>query len=317
MATPISFDEFRTRTLRLYSTGRHAPGTLSHIRQVLDELAALGVATTGDLTTDTMARYVAAKGPTANHNTVNGLLGAAAAACSYAFEEGWLERRPAWRRVRLRPTRPVRNKPRGYEEICRLLADLHDRQRDGSWEDRRICALTWTVALTGLRRNEALYAQLVDVDLGESPAITVDPRRRLKTAASARTVPLPDALAEVLTQWAPEAGPVWLFPGVRRRGPWAGGSATSKPIAHLKRAAAAVGIDRITWHSLRHAFGTYCLERWGLPVWVVQRVMGHTDPRTTELYLHLDDSPVIAEKVRPLVYRPTPRVSPEARRMPV
>lgn len=303
MATPIPLTRFREIVLGIYSSGRHAKGTRDHVRQVLDELRTLGVESTADLTTAAMARYVASKGPGANHNTVNGLLGAAAAVCSYAVEEGWLERAPAWRRVRLRPTRATRNRPRGHAEIGRLLEDLKARRGDG-WEARRICALTWTVALTGLRRDEALYLQLVDVDLGDAPRIVVDPRRRLKTEASARTVPIPAALAEVLAGWVPEAGPVWLFPGVRRRGPWAGGSGTSRSIAHLQRAAARVDVDRITWHSLRHAFGTHALERWGLPVWVVQRVLGHTDPRTTERYLHLDDSPRIAELVRTLEYGP-------------
>ena len=300
---PLSYPEFQGRVLRLYSTGRHAPATRTRMAQVLAELANLGPVTTADLTTDLMARWVALKGPTANHNTVNGLLASAAAACSYALDEGWLDRRPAWRRVRLRPTGTVQNAPRAYEEMARLLDDLIVHRADG-WAHHRLCALTWTIALTGLRRDEALRLQLGDIDLGDDPSLTVSPRRRLKTESSARAVPLPDALAELLRGWVPWSGPIWLFPGARHRGPWTGGSASGRPLGALQAAARRVGIDHVTWHSMRHAFGTYGLERWGLPVWVVQRVMGHRDPRTTEHYLHLDQSPAIAAAVRGIGYRP-------------
>jgi integrase len=301
--SPVPYGEFRAAVLRLYSTGRHAPATRTRMAQVLRELAALGPVTTADLTTDLMARWVSARGPGANPNTVNGLLSTASAACSYALEEGWLERPPAWRRVRLRPTPAVRNAPRSYQEIGRLLDDLAVHRADG-WAQHRLCALTWTIALTGLRRDEALYLGLVDLDLGPGPSLTVrpSPRRRLKTEASARTVPLPDALVELLRGWVPLAGPQWLFPGARRIGPWTGGSAAGRPIGQLQAAARAIGIDHLTWHSLRHAFGTAAVGRWGLPVWVVQRILGHTDPRTTELYLHLTGSPAIAEAVRPVRY---------------
>ena len=302
---PISFDEFRASVMALYSTGRHAPATRTRMAQALAELAALGPVWTTDLTTGLMARWVLSKGPQANPNTINGLLGAAAAACSFAFDEGWVDRKPARRRVRLRPTRAVRNAPRRYEELTQLLQHLAEHRGDG-WAQHRMCALVWTIALTGVRRDEALYLRLEDLELGAAPAVTIRPSqcRRLKTEASERVVPLPDALAAVLRGWTPLAGPVWLFPGIRQRGPWTGGSAAGRPIGELRRAAAAAGIPRLTWHSLRHAFGTYSLERWDMPVWIVQRVMGHTDIRTTQLYLHLDRSPKIAEAVKGIGYRP-------------
>ena len=50
-------------------------------------------------------------------------------------------------------------------------------------------------------------------------------------------------------------------------------------------------------------YGTAAVERWGVPVWVLQRLLGHTDSRTTQRYLHLDGSPEIAAAVRGISFR--------------
>jgi integrase len=39
------------------------------------------------------------------------------------------------------------------------------------------------------------------------------------------------------------------------------------------------------WHDLRHTFGSRCAER-GVPTSVIQRWMGHSDPKITDRYLH-------------------------------
>lgn len=304
---PIPFDEFRAAVLRVYSTGRHARSTRQHVRQVLGELVRLGPVSTADLTTDLFARWIAAKGPNPNPNSVNSLLTAASAACSIAVEEGWLGRAPAWRRLRPRPGPTVRNAPPPFGDLVRLLEDLAGR-RDESWEAHRLAALVWTIALTGLRRNEALRLRLEDVDLGDAPALRVDPAAqpggRLKSAASARRVPAPEALAEFLRGWRPLAGPLWLFPGVRRVGAWTGGTARQRPLGALQEAARRAGLGRVTLHGLRHAYGTAALERWGVPLWALQRLLGHASSRTTERYLHLDGSERIAESVRRVSFRP-------------
>jgi integrase len=307
---PIAFEDFTSEVLTLYSTGRYAHGTKVRAAQLLRELGALGVASTADLTTASLARYVASKGAGANPNTVNGYLGFIRTLCNYAVEEGYLGKAPSFRRLWLRGRPMRRNRPRSYEEISRLLAHLIDRTRgDGCrWEDRRLCAASWFFALTAARLMEGLCGHVEDLDM-EAGTFHVNYERqkalRLKTRGSDRDIPLPDVLREVLRGWLPHAGPTWLFPGVRREGPWTGGTKPYRAIDHLKRAAKEVGIEQITWHSLRHAYGTAALERWDVPIWVVQRVMGHTDPRTTERYLHLDDSPKIAASVRGIGYRKT------------
>lgn len=55
----------------------------------------------------------------------------------------------------------------------------------------------------------------------------------------------------------------------------------------IKEAAERCGFaKRVTSHCLRHSFATHSIEN-GVPIHVVQKLMGHTDIRTTEGYLHM------------------------------
>jgi integrase/recombinase XerD len=46
------------------------------------------------------------------------------------------------------------------------------------------------------------------------------------------------------------------------------------------------GIQSLSWHSYRHSFATGFINRGG-DVYKLQRILGHSDIRTTEKYLHL------------------------------
>jgi integrase len=298
-AIPIA--QFAGELLALYNTSKHAHKTRLKMRQALTALTELpGVETTADLRTKTMAEFVRRRGDS-NPNTTNGLIDYLRAACSYAVEEGYLDRPPAWRRVRPRARATTLNRPCTFAEIARLVGYLRDHAT--TWEGRRLHALTCTVVCTGLRRDEALYARLSDVDLAAGTLAVREHVRRLKTLGSARAAPLPDALRDVLRDWIPhvEPGP-WLFPGVRRRGPWTGGAPGHRAIDSLKRAATAVGIEGITWHGLRHTFGTQALLRFHVPLWAVQQIMGHAELRTTQRYLHTDGAARLLPAVRSIDY---------------
>jgi integron integrase len=62
----------------------------------------------------------------------------------------------------------------------------------------------------------------------------------------------------------------------------------------IKEAARTCGLSkRVTSHCLRHSFATHSLEN-GVPIHVVQKIMGHADIRTTEIYLHMAKDGVTA-----------------------
>jgi integrase/recombinase XerD len=71
---------------------------------------------------------------------------------------------------------------------------------------------------------------------------------------------------------------------------------------HDGKALAGLRHVEFTAHSLRHNWGTY-LHKNGMPLKAVSLALGHSDLRTTAIYLHADD-----EDVRAMAYLP-PRVA--------
>lgn len=301
--TPRPFPEFADEVMKLYLTGVHADKTAYKIGQVLTELALLIDAQTGelvfqttaDLRTSNLAKWVAWKGPEANPNTVAGLLCYARSIASYAVEEGYLDRLPAFRRLRPRERATTLNTALSYEGAVALTAYL--RSHAHTWQGLRLYVSVTLVALTGTRAGEAFYARKDRLDLSNGELSIDESDHRLKTASSTRTVPLPDGLCKLLEEWLPHVeGQPWLIPGVRRRGPWTGGMPGSKPLCQLQAAAAAAGVGHVTWHGLRHTFGTHAVNRFAVPLWAVQEILGHTDIRTTRRYARVQ-----AAALRPMV----------------
>jgi len=303
---PVPYAKFVPSVVKIYSGYRYSPATLNRVTMVLRQLGGLGCKSTADLTTGLMTDYVTwlKVNVTTNHNTINGYLSAAQAICTYAIEEGYLERHPSWRRVRLPATPMRKNVPPTYDQAAELLAHLAAKT---DWEGRRLSALAWLATYVGPRLREATYAHLSDLD-EPCETFAVDPlrqkRKRTKTLGSARVIPLPAVLSAVLRDWRPLAGPTWLFPGIKRVGPWDGGSHAGRPLGRLQAAAREVGIEHVTFHSLRHAFGTFALTEWNLPSWVVQQVMGHASLRTTEGYLHAGRPARVRELIQGVGFEP-------------
>lgn len=295
----LPFPEFAGRLLTLYEEPLRAPKTRQRMRQVLGLLGALpGVATAADLTTDTMARYVACRAVRVCPTTIVGEIGYLRAICSFAVAEGLLERSPQWRRVTPRRSPPVGPRALDPTAIRTLLAYLASRSLE--WKGHRLFALATLVAHTGLRRNEALYARVEDLDLDER-LLWVSPRRRLKTLGSAAPVPLCPDLAGVLRRWVPRTAGGWLFPGARLRGPWVGGMPGCRALDRLQQAARAAGVGHVTWQSLRHTLATHARKRLGLSREQVRDILRHTTVDTQSHYVH-DDCRTLVDSVADLSF---------------
>jgi integrase/recombinase XerD len=184
------------------------------------------------------------------------------------FVRRWLE----WLGIRVAV--PVVSKPRSSSvealsssEVARLLAAARDTL------DLLIVALLFE---TGLRAREAVELRLQDID-PSSQTIRV----RAGKYGEERIVFYGPLTAEALRRWLEEN------PGLKPSDRLLGIS-YSALYKRLKTLAKRAGLDptRVRPHVLRHTFATEALRR-GVSLPAVQRLLGHKDIKTTQIYLHL------------------------------
>lgn len=100
-----------------------------------------------------------------------------------------------------------------------------------------------------------------------------------------RLVPMSVSLLQGLRQaWTTHRNPAWVFAH----------QAAGEPVLHkslylaFHHARAEVKLPHATPHTFRHSYATRLLEK-GVKVEIVQILLGHSDPRTTQTYLHLTE----------------------------
>jgi len=281
------------------------------MRQVLRLAGELGVVMTSDLTEEFAIGYVSARLRAVSACSVRGEISYLQAAMTEAHDKGFLDRLPKWRQIRP-PRGPRRRKVlHSIEDIGRVLESLHGRA--GTWDGARLYMLASFLAHTGVRRGEALYGQVGDIDR-ELRVFHVVGRIRLKTEAARRVVPLPPDLLEDLDWWIPQTGSPYLFPHVGKTGPWTSGGPGRKPTERLRAAGAGVGVEGFTCQSLRHSFATWGRRRFGVGSVVMRDVLGHTSVEThQDHYLHSEELAELVAAVRCVSYRAVPARAAELR----
>lgn len=216
----------------------------------------------------------------------------------FAFEEGWRTKNPA---IRIKGPAKEKRLPKTLteEEVDRLLAAARENGRELD-RVRNTCLMELLYA-TGMRVSE-----LVSLPVS---AARGDPRMLLVKGKGGkeRMVPLSPPARESLAVWlklrdqlveaesAAKTRPAstFLFPSRGKSG-------------HLTRhrfyvlvkelsVVANVTPDKVTPHTLRHAFATHLLAR-GADLRAIQTLLGHADVATTEIYTH-----VLEERLKDLV----------------
>jgi len=134
----------------------------------------------------------------------------------------------------------------------------------------------------GLRRFELLNIKLPDVDLDRKMLHIREGKGRKD-----RYVPLGDMLSKGLAKYIHAEKPYkWLFNGKDNTGQLQQFSETGVQWI-VRQAAKKSGIKKhVTSHILRHSYATHLLEM-GMDIITLKDLLGHTDIKTTLVYLHV------------------------------
>lgn len=193
-----------------------------------------------------------------------------------------------------------------FEEVERLLMAPTDDVLPKNWRD---IALLKTLYTTGMRVTEVVSLRQEDVDFERGVL-------HCPTKEEVRDLPIDAATAVDLHQYLQKGRPFLsknkaenaLFLNHRgqqltRQGLW----------LIIKAYAKQAKLDQeVTPHTLRHSFAAHKLEKGG-NLQDVQRLLGHANLSTTQVYTQLlDDHEDDYEEVKPVVTPKKPKITPEA-----
>lgn len=252
----------------------------------------------GRITPEDIERYIAAKRKTLAMKTIRNHLVTIHSAFEIGLRRGWCHQNPVKRADRpVTRTSETRIRYLEQRELEALLGVDYPRDAFGAIEP----TLYLTAAMTGLRQGELLGLRWRDVDFRARKVRVVSPYVRgefvdPKSARSARSVPLGERVAIALSDlresslYARDEDLVFAHPETGRP------LDRSKLIRRFKAAIQTAGVRQITFHELRHTFGTRVAAS-GVPLRRLQYWMGHADIKTTQIYAHYQPDDYEADMV--------------------
>ena len=152
--------------------------------------------------------------------------------------------------------------------------------------------------LTGARRGEILALRWDEVDTERGCL------RLQNSKTGAKVIRLAVAALSLLTA-LPRSSP-WVFPAAKGSGHYVGlpkhwdavrGRANAIALRRAQREGRSLkgvpSFDGIRLHDLRHSFASFAVQSGG-SLFLVGKVLGHKQSRTTEIYAHARDEPLLA-----------------------
>ena len=170
-------------------------------------------------------------------------------------------------------------RPRKSQKLPVVLSVQEVRQLLPLVENSKARMCLRLIYACGLRLTEGTQLQVADIDPQRMLV-----RVRQGKGGKDRLVPLaPRVLALLREYWQRQRPRPWVFPARHRAGPLSPTSLQKTFKAVVRQS----GIPKdASVHTLRHSYATHLLER-GVPLRVIQELLGHQSPSTTARYTHL------------------------------
>ena len=211
----------------------------------------------------------------------------------YLVADGVVPPNPLWKRgsrqSRVLIPKTEKTLPRvvGQEEVAQLVTYPDNPEAVGNpksvamqLRDRAILELLYA---TGLRVSELSGLDVRDLDLGHRRA------RAVGKGSKEREVVMGRPAQEALRRYIEDARPLLMGP----KGTDAlflnrfGARLTKRSVQEIVKRYSLLSIDtRVHPHMLRHSFATHMLDG-GADLRIVQELLGHSSPATTQIYTHV------------------------------
>jgi integrase len=195
--------------------------------------------------------------------------------CAIKWETAGLSRNPS-QGIELFLENNKRERYLTADEAQRLFKALDESTAD------RLKYIISMLLLTGARKNEVQQAKWEDFDL-ERRIWTIPFNKSGKT----RYVPLSDGAIRLLDTIPPVPGSAYAFANPK----------TGKPYKHIftawDTARKKAGLSDLRIHDLRHSFASALINS-GRSLYEVQKILGHTQVKTTQRYSHLSQESLVA-----------------------
>ncbi|WP_304736648.1 site-specific integrase [uncultured Desulfovibrio sp.] len=167
-------------------------------------------------------------------------------------------------------------------ERCLNIAEARRLMRALERSPCAAAAAIRLLLLTGARKSEILKARWENVRLDQR-LLTVP----LSKSGRPRHILLSDEAVAVLRALPRRPECPWLFPG----------HAPGKPLSDIflfwRDLRSALGLNDIRIHDLRHTFASFLVNAVH-SLYEVQKLLGHSDPRTTMRYAHLGQASLLS-----------------------
>jgi integrase len=295
--SPKLFHSIQDYRLHLEAAGR-ATGTIEcYLKSLLSLATALGNTALKNISDVDVARAVIGlqRLKTVNNErlsdvTMNRTRSVYRAFFKWAFETGRIQSNPAKLLFRARAS-SMPTVPMTAEEVSRLLKTVRESNEPLALRDEALFA---TYAFTGIRRTEALALKVTDYDPVDLTIYIRQSKNGIK-----RVQPVPFCLARALNGLLKELNSSGCDQAAT---PIFSGRPSGLPLSarqaqnRFDKWKTPAGIRKdLTIHSFRAGFANRLFRTTG-NIHLVARAMGHSDIRSTELYIEKDIS-VIREAV--------------------
>ena len=165
------------------------------------------------------------------------------------------------------------------EQAAKLKKALQKFLKEGPVQAAMVVLL---LLLTGARKREILHARWENVHLDMNLLIVP-----LSKSNKARHIVLSSEVVELFRTIPRQGDSPWVFPGLK----------PDKPLSDVfhfwKKLRSELGFDHVRIHDLRHTYASLLVNE-GHSLYEVQRLLGHSDPRTTMRYAHLGQTALLA-----------------------